>query len=225
MVGRHALIPFDRPEDLPVVAEVCQSMIFDNSAYTKWKQGGEIDVPAFIDWCHEWHKHPSFDWALIPDVIGGSEEENDAMLAEWPKDIRGVPVFHLHESYARLIRLCAEWPTVALGSSGAWSTPGTERWWWRMNHIMHAICDQDGKPPCRLHGLRMMAPAIFRRLPLSSADSTNAAQNSGGTSRFGTYIPPTTAQRAAVIADRIEAYNSAPAWLPMAHEELLLSHV
>ena len=30
--------------------------------------------------------------------------------------------------------------------------------------------------------------------------------------RFGAYTPPTAAQRAAVIADRIEAHNSAPIW-------------
>ena len=51
---------------------------------------------------------------------------------------------------------------------------------------------------------------IFTRLPLSSADSTNAAVNSGSLSRFGSYLPPTVAQRAEVIAERIEANNSAP---------------
>lgn len=64
----------------------------------------------------------------------------------------------------------------------------------------------------RLHGLRMLDPAIFTKLPLSSADSTNAAVNSGSLDRFGMYLPPTTAQRAAVIAERIEAHNSAPIW-------------
>lgn len=66
---------------------------------------------------------------------------------------------------------------------------------------------------CRLHGLRMMDPEIFTRLPLASADSTNAAVNCGSLSRYGSYIPPTAAQRAAVIAERIEAHNSAPVWV------------
>ncbi|MCY1562980.1 hypothetical protein D9M68_1004500 [compost metagenome] len=58
----------------------------------------------------------------------------------------------------------------------------------------------------------MLDPAIFSRLPFASADSTNAAVNGGSVSRFGMYCPPTAGQRAAVIADRIEAHTSAPIW-------------
>ena len=78
---------------------------------------------------------------------------------------------------------------------------------------MDAITDEQGRPITKLHGLRIMDPRIFTRLPLASADSTNAAVNSGSISRFGCYLPPTSAQRGAVIADRIEAENSAPVWL------------
>ena len=61
----------------------------------------------------------------------------------------------------------------------------------------------------------MLDPAIFTKLPLASADSTNAAVNSGSLDRFGMYLPPTAAQRAAVIAERIESHNSAPVWTPL----------
>ena len=67
-------------------------------------------------------------------------------------------------------------------------------------------------PPCKLHGLRMLDPEVFSRMPLASADSTNAAVNCSASSRFGIYTPATSSQRAAVIADRIEAHNSAPIW-------------
>lgn len=77
---------------------------------------------------------------------------------------------------------------------------------------MASICDDRGRPSCRLHGLRMLDPAIFSRLPFASADSTNAAVNGGSISRFGMYVPPTAGQRAEVIASRIEAHNSAAAW-------------
>ena len=77
---------------------------------------------------------------------------------------------------------------------------------------MNAICDEQGRPACRLHGLRMLDPAIFSRLPLASADSTNAAVNGGSISRFGMYPAPTAGQRAEVIASRIEACNSAAVW-------------
>lgn len=210
--GRHALIPYPRRDDMELAAEVCQSFVFDNGAFSVWKRGSELDVPGFTAWCEEWHRHPGFDWALIPDVIEGGEEDNDALLADWPRHIRGVPVWHMHESIDRLERLANEWPVVALGSSGQWATPGTSSWWERMNDAMVAICDEHGRPPCRLHGLRMLDPRIFSQLPLASADSTNAAVNAGSVDRFGMYVPPAPGLRALVIASRIEAHNSAACW-------------
>lgn len=212
LVGRHALVPWFRRDDMGAVAEFCQTFCFDNSAFSVWKTGGQLDVAGYIAWCEEWHRHPGFDWALIPDVIDGSEEENDALIEQWPANIRGVPVWHMHESIERLLYLALEWPTVAIGSSGQWRTPGTAAWWQRMGEAMTALCDEQGRPPCKLHGLRMLDPAIFSKLPLSSADSTNAAVNCGSLSRFGSYLPPTATQRAAVIAERIESQNSAALW-------------
>jgi hypothetical protein len=212
LIGRHALVPFPRQDDMGIVAEACQSFVFDNGAFSVWKQGGALDVPGYIKWCEEWHRHPAFDWALIPDVIEGDEAENDALLREWPRAVKGVPVWHMHESVERLVRLASEWETVALGSSGEWASPGTTAWWARMTEAMNAICDEQGRPKCRLHGLRMLDPAIFTALPLASADSTNAAVNSGSLDRFGMYTPPTSSQRAAVIAARIESHNSPAVW-------------
>lgn len=215
MRGRHALIPYPRQEDIGICAEVCQSFVLDNGAFSVWKSGKTLDVPGYLQWVSDWCKHPGFDWALIPDVIDGDEQDNDALLAEFEEaglTLYGVPVWHLHESIDRLLHLCSTWPRVALGSSGAWSHPGSKNWWQRTTVVMDAICDDQGRPPAKLHGLRMMSPAIFSRLPLSSADSTNAAVNSGSVSRFGSYVPPTAAQRGVVIADRIEAFNSAPVW-------------
>lgn len=213
-MGRHALVPFPRQDDMGVVAEVCQSFVFDNGAFSVWKRGEKLNIPGYLAWCETWHRHPGFDWALIPDVIEGSEAENDAMLSDWPTHIRGVPVWHLHESGDRLVRLANTYPIVALGSSGQWRTPGTADWWARIGNTLPAICDAYGRPVCRLHGLRMLAPKVFTKLPLSSADSTNAAVNCGSLTRFGMYLPPTSSQRAAVIAERIEAWNSSPVWEP-----------
>ncbi len=222
--GRDALVPFPRPDDLPIIAEVCRSMVFDNGAFSVWKRGAELDVPGYIAWVREWCKHPRFEWALIPDVIEGDEQANDELISVFEDaDLGryGVPVWHMHESLDRLWRLCDRWPTVALGSSGQWATPGTAGWWARMSEALDAICDEHGRPAARLHGLRMLDPEIFTRLPLASADSTNAAVNSGSLSRFGIYQPPTAAQRAEVIAERIEAQNSAPVWVRRAQQVAL----
>lgn len=212
LAGRHALVPFPRQDDLGIAADVAQSFVVDSGAFTVWRQGGRLDVDGYTRWVDEWHKHPGFDWALIPDVIDGDEDANDRLLEQWPCALPGVPVWHLHESLDRLQRLASGWRTVALGSSGQWRTPGTAHWWKRIASAMDSICDESGRPRCRLHGLRMLDPQIFSRLPFASADSTNAAVNGGSVTRFGTYCPPTAGQRACVVADRIEAHNSAANW-------------
>lgn len=218
--GRHALVPFPRKDDMGIVAEVCQSFCFDNGAYSIWKKGGQLDVKSYIAWVSEWSKHPGFDWALIPDVIDGDEQANDSLISQWPKELTGVPVWHLHESIERLKQLAGNWKMVALGSSGQFSSPGTDSWWRRITDSMNAICDERGRPMCKLHGLRMLDPKIFTQLPLSSADSTNAAVNGGSVNRFGMYAPPTAGQRAEVIAARIESHNSAAFWAGSGQRDL-----
>jgi hypothetical protein len=211
-MGRHALVPFPRRDDMGVVAEVCQSFVFDNGAFSVWKRGAVLDVRGFTDWCQDWYRHPCFDWALIPDSIEGSAEDNDALLADWPAHIRGVPIYHLHEPLERAERLANTYPVVALGSSGEWPTPGAAAWWERMHQVLSVMCDALGRPLCRLHGLRMLDPRIFSKLPLASADSTNAGVNCNGARWEGPYMPATAWQRAAVIAERVEAHNSSAIW-------------
>lgn len=214
--GRHALIPFFRPDDLPAAMEVCQSFVLDNSAFSLWKKGGDVPFAEYHAWVQGMAGHPSLDWCLIPDKIDGTELENASLVAAWVRegsDVLSVPVWHMHESLDWLAYLIDQFQVVALGSSGQWATPGTDGWWVRMAEAMSICCNSIGRPKKKLHGLRMLDPRIFTRLPLSSADSTNAAVNSGSLARFGSYLPVTASQRAEVIAARIEAHNSAGAWV------------
>lgn len=211
LTGRKALVPFPRQDDMGVIADVCTSFVFDNGAFSVWKRGGTLDVDGYIKWVDAWYRHPGFDWALIPDVIDGNETDNDALIEAWPTRLAdyGVPVWHLHESIGRLVRLATTYRTVALGSSGLYSRPGSPVWWGRMREALSAICDEFGRPICKLHGLRMLNPKIFTKLPLASADSTNVARNCNQLDRFGMYVAPTAWQRAATIAARIEVHPSA----------------
>lgn len=212
--GRHSLISFQHPEELEIIAEVSLSFIFDNGAFSVWKRGGTLDVEGYYEWVNNWKHHPGFDWALIPDVIEGSEEENDALVDEWPYQVQGVPVWHLNESIERLERLANEWPRISFGSTTG-MTPGSKKFWVRMASAMEAVCDAEGRPRCKLHGLRMLDPNIFSCVPFASSDSANAALNSFMYGRnFGIYQPQKRSQRANVIADRIESCNSAPVWNP-----------
>lgn len=226
LMGRHALVPFSYPCDLPIALEACQSIVLDNGAFTHWKKGGDVDVPAYREWVASAVGHPALDWCLIPDKIDGNEQDNDDLEARWLDfglAVESVPVWHLHESLDRLARLMGSFRTVALGSSGQWATPGTSAWWDRMAEAMAVACDTEGRPRVRLHGLRMLDPEVFTRLPLASADSTNAAVNCGSLGRFGSYLPPTASQRAEVIAARIETHNSAPRWVSQGAQTRLIA--
>lgn len=223
LTKRHALIPFGRQDDVGPVLEYCQTFVLDNGAFSHWKKGkGAIDFHAYHAWAQSLCRHPGFDWCLIPDIIDGSEDDNVNWVNQWVRmgsKAKGVPVWHMHESFEWLEYLVDNFEIVALGSSGEYKSPGTQSWWGRMEKAMGVACDKEGRPKCKLHGLRMLNPKIFTKLPLASADSTNAAVNCGSLARFGMYKPATSAQRAAVIADRIEIHNSAPIWVPAERED------
>lgn len=227
--GRHALIPWVRSEDIGTAAEVCQSFCLDNGAFSAWKSGSPItDWKPYCDWVREWCQHPGFDFAIIPDVIDGDEAANDELMAKWyrtmPTWISAAPVWHLHESLGRLEQLVNSHKSqrVCLGSSGHYATVGTSKWWRRMAEAMTVACDEHGRPKARLHGLRMLDPAVFHRLPLASADSTNAVRNSSSYKRFGMYCPPNASTRMSIIAERIERHQSAAVWIPREEQGVLI---
>ena len=220
ITGGHAFVSFRTPSQLGVVLEVCQSFAVDNGAFSAWRSGKPVqDWTSYYSWVDRIRKYPSFDFAVIPDVIDGDEKANDDLIAEWPwstgvKDKGvGAPVWHLHESLERLQRLAEEWPRVCLGSSGEYSTVGNDTWWERIDQAMSTICDSEGIPSCKLHGLRMLNPKVFSRLPFSSADSTNIARNVGIDSNWrGTYTPPNREVRGIVMRERIESHQASVSW-------------
>lgn len=225
LAGRHGLVSFRHPQQIKLVADVCSSFVLDNGAFTAWKSGQPIeDWGDYYAWVDQWRRHPGFDWALLPDVIDGGEDANDALLDEWPfGHALGVPVWHLHESLDRLTDLATVWPRVALGSSGEYARVGTQNWWTRIHRALESVCDADGQPACKLHGLRMLNPRVFCHMPLSSADSCNIALNIGKEARWkGTYTPPDKAWKALVMAARIEATQSASRWAGPEQTELAI---
>jgi len=211
----HAFVSFVDTRQLALAAAVCQSFALDNGAYSAWKKGHPVqDWGDFYRWARECRRIPSCDFAVIPDVIDGDERANDDLVQAWPLPRWfGAPVWHMHESLARLQALVHAWPRVCIGSSGDFAVVGSGPWWYRMAQAMRVACDEDGYPLARLHGLRMLNPEIFSRLPLASADSTNIGQNIGIDQAWkGTYPPATKEARARVMRERIEAQNALACW-------------
>ena len=115
----------------------------------------------------------------------------------------------MNESEDRFIRLCHEYPRVAIGSCGEYDVKSLLKAIARMKDIIRHVVDSHSRPITKLHGLRMLNKDIFTRLPLASADSTNVARNIGIDSAWkGTYSPQSKETRAYVLAERIESFNS-----------------
>jgi hypothetical protein len=209
--ARHAFISFAATQQMNLAAEISQSFALDNGAFTLWKRGSGVHWPDYYAWVNIWRNHPGFDFAVVPDVIEGSEDENDQLASKWPfPRHQGAVVWHINESIDRLRRLAREWPRVCIGSSGEWDVSTPRRFLGRATQAIGAICDGDDRPVCKLHGLRMLNPAIFSKLPLASADSTNVARNIGMDSAWrGTYQPKSKETRAVILTERIESFNSA----------------
>lgn len=212
----HAFVSYAHPEQIGTAIEVCQSFAIDNGAFSAWKSGKPItNWDDYYDWALNLKKVPSCDFAVVPDVINGSESDNDLLLNDCPlPKWFGAPVWHMHESLERLEQLANCYVRVCIGSSGEYTTVGTANWWSKMGQAMRVICDDMGRPICKLHGLRMLDPAIFTKFPFSSADSTNIARSVGIDSKWrkGNYPPPTKEARAQVIRSRIEAHNAPATW-------------
>jgi hypothetical protein len=207
--GRHAFISWVRPDQIELAASICQSFALDNGTYSLWQQHRTVDWHEYYRWAEQWLRHPACDWAVIPDVIDGTEEENDALLAEWPfQRYHGVPVWHLNESIERLVRLAEDWPRVALGSTAEYDVRKPANCIDRLRQALASI-SVDGVPMVKVHGLRMLNPSIITAIPLSSTDSTNVARNVGLDVKWkGTYPPATRETRAQVLVERIEHYDT-----------------
>lgn len=209
--GRHAFVSFAAQQQMNLAVENAQSFALDNGAFSFWKAGKPVDWTGFYSWVRSWRTHPGFDFAVVPDVIEGSEEDNDRLAAEWPfARHEGAVVWHVNESIDRLVKLAHEWPLVCIGSSGEFDVRTPAKFLKRARQAIGAICERNGRPICKLHGLRMLNPAIFVELPLASADSTNVARNISIDSRWrGTYQPKSKETRAHILVERIEAFNGA----------------
>ncbi len=210
----HAMISFANQGQIELAFEVAGEVVLDNGAFSFWGTGQRVDVPEYIKFVEHWQKHPAFGWCVIPDVIDGNEEENNQLIESWPlDDAISVPVWHMNESLDKLGWLCDEYPRVAMGSSGDFAQPCTQRWWNREAEAMEVACGADGFPKTKLHQLRGMDPEIFSVTPRSSVDSCGLARNIGIDSHWtGSYVPTSKDIRAMVYRSNMAGHAAARRW-------------
>ena len=178
LAGRHFCVSYADSRDVARAHAIGQSVMLDNGAYSKWRADKRAKVAStwapYYRWCEEWLTYPT-TWAVIPDEIDAGEIVQDQLLRQWPFKHRGVPVWHMDEPIRRLLRLCDEWPKVAMGSTDVYSdvlSPAGEK---RMDEAWDAIALRHRLLPW-IHMLRGLT-CSGRRWPFASADSTDIARN------------------------------------------------
>lgn len=196
--GRHFCVSHANPQDVERCHMIGQSVMLDNGAFSKWKSGREPDWPTFYAWCEKWLGYPT-SWAIIPDVIDGGSQLQDALLREWPFGQRGAPVWHMDEPLHRLLKLTDEWPRVCVGSTAEYAVVLSDGWCRRMDEAFNEVAKRHRFLPW-LHMLRGMQLS-GRRWPFASVDSTDVAQN---------HNRPQNTPRA--MADRWDAMQTPGRW-------------
>jgi hypothetical protein len=205
LAGRHFMVRYGRHEQLDLVQSIAASIVYDNGAYGVFVEAMEayeaakasglnVSLDDFLKQSIDWNGYygwvdPLLDnptsWAIIPDEIGKSGQEQDMLLKQWPHGKeRGAPVWHMDEPIGRLLRLIEEYPRVCIGSTGEyWQiwVPGrygldlNPDWEERMDEVWEEI-ERVFKRTPYTHGLRMLG-VLSRRWPLASGDASNYAQN------------------------------------------------
>lgn len=184
---------------ITLVGNVASSILMvDNGAYTNWKTGGKMDddyVEGFAEWANDILDRCPQAIAVLPDVIGGTEEENRQLVVEtqgmFPDD-RAMPVWHMHESFEYLLWLCESFGYIAFGSTV--DAPGSDAWHARIKGAFKAIDNwvAEGEGAYVRPRIHMMRAQAFAHLyPFDSSDSTNVAMNHKRAARNGSTIAQT----------------------------------
>ena len=94
MAGRMFCVSYAAPQDLATCLRIGQSVMLDNGAFSTFTRGAAFDRDGFYAWIEPHLAHPH--WAVVPDEIGGTVEQQRAMVSTWPhRREYGAPVWHL----------------------------------------------------------------------------------------------------------------------------------
>ena len=185
-------------------------LLVDNGAFSLHKQGVTARDEAYIEGYEAWAldilARCDQAIAVIPDIIGGSVEENAELVNTTllPLD-RAMPIWHMHEPLSYLLHLCEAFSYVGIGSSGKYWNPNSPAWHARISLAMAAIeAWERGSNGAfirpRLHMMRAQSQA--HAFDFDSADSTNVAMNHG---RYRSEGPGHVARLAERASARIRA--------------------
>jgi hypothetical protein len=171
-----------------------QLLMVDNGAFSAWRNGKPLDEQhwdAFARWGIRILDACPQAVMVIPDVIGGSVEENHQLACEFTAGLsllygradlvdRCMMVWHMHEPIDHLLGMVeGGYQYIAIGSSGEYAKVGTPAWHARIREAFAALdglcCEGSGYRRPWMHLMR--GQSMFHLYPFDSCDSCNVAVN------------------------------------------------
>lgn len=222
--GRHFCVSYYRPDQIKFCDQAAQSLMLDNGAFSAWRANEKRQAkglePVVFDraywegyheFCRRWCARPT-TWAVIPDVIDAGEQEQDALIREWPPELRdrAAPVWHMDERIDRLLRLVDEWPRVCVGSTAEYRIVKSPDWIGRMDEVWDQLAGRRRFTPWlhMMRGMQLLKPEC--PWPFASVDSTDLARNHNRLNRYSEQKVWALKQK----ADRWDQRQCPPAWAP-----------
>lgn len=174
MAGKHFCVSFYNPQDAKVCMQIGQSIMWDNGAFSCFKNNSSLNFDKYYKWLEDKLGHPH--WCIIPDVIDGSVEEQKQLLKQfpYPNDL-SAPVWHIALSEDYLFHLIDNYPKICFGSSGEYWNVNSEKWCSRIDYIFNLLSKKYRYLPY-IHMLRGLSLG-GSKYPFASADSVNVARN------------------------------------------------
>lgn len=202
MAGKSFCVSFADARDGDWCLANGQSVMWDSGAFTAHTQKRTVDWDKYYTWLDPRLGHPH--WAVIPDVIDGTVDDQRALVAQWPFSRKhGAPVWHMALSVDYLLELVEQWGRVCFGSSKQYWQVGSDLWCRRADEAFNALA-RSGSDDAWIHMLRGLSLA-GDRWPFASADSVNVARN------FKNIGSETCPER---MARRIDAIQCPVKWTP-----------
>ena len=210
MAGKHFCVSFEDHRDIDWCVKNGQSVMLDNGAFSAFTKGKTIDFKAYEEWIEPYLYPPN--WAIIPDVIDGSVEEQKElmkMFSHLPNHLVS-PVWHMSLPINWLLELADNFPRFCFGSSGKYWQVGSSVWCRRADEAWNELTKRGHKSWVHMmRGLALCGDVY----PFASADRTNVARNF---KNKGSQIFPER------MARRIDSVQSPLKWNVTATQGLLI---
>ena len=210
MAGKHFCVSFEDHRDIGWCVKNGQSVMLDNGAFSAFTKGKTIDFKAYEEWIEPYLYPPN--WAIIPDVIDGSVEEQKELMKMFSHLSNHLvsPVWHMSLPINWLLELADNFPRFCFGSSGKYWQVGSSVWCRRADEAWNELTKRGHKSWVHMmRGLSLCGDVY----PFASADSTNVARN------FKNKGSETCPER---MARRIDSVQSPLKWNVTATQGLLI---